>query len=229
MISIIMPTLWKGEHYKKMLPQLNLHPLVGEIIIVDNDTNSTNKEILKLDKIKHLPQSENIYVNPAWNLAVKEIRFDSLCLYSDDVFFDINVLDSIHPLLIPENGIFTFSNDSIFVSEEQIYIAEWEQKNITPSVGFHYRSGICMFMHKESYYPIPKNYKVYYGDTHLFDSNILNGKQNYEIQNYVCVTKMKTTSRFFDKIAEEDHKQYKESNPLEGILIDLMDRSTESH
>lgn len=223
MISVIMPTLWKGEHYKKMLPQFDQHPLVGEIIVVDNDTTSTDQQIFNLKKLKYLPQKENVYVNPAWNLAVLEATCDSICLYSDDVLFDIDVLESLNLLMTPENGIFTFSSDSIFVSEDQVYIADWEQKNIAQSNGFHYRSGACMFMHKQSYYPVPDNYKVYYGDTHLFDNNTLHSKPNYEIQNYFCVTKMKTTSRFFDEIAKEDHRQYKEANPTEAILIDLMD------
>lgn len=225
MISIIMPTLWKGEHYKKMLLLFDQHSSVGEIIIVDNDVTSTDQEIFKLKKLKYLPQKENVYVNPAWNLAVLEATCESICLYSDDVLFDIDVLDQLNLLISEEKGIFTFSSDSIFVSEDQIYIAEWEQKNIAQSNGFHYRSGACMFMHKNSYYPIPDKYKVYYGDTHLFDTNTLNGKPSYEIQNYYCVTKMKTTSRFFDKIAKEDHQHYKESNPVEAILIDLMDHT----
>lgn len=225
MISIIMPTLWKGEHYKKMLPKLNDHPLVGEIVIVDNDTSSTDKQIFNLSKLKYLPQIENVYVNPAWNLAVTKIAYDRLCLYSDDVLFDIDVLDALYELLLPQSGIFTFSSESIFVSEENAYIAEWEEKAIKPSVRFHYRSGVCMFMHKQSYYHIPEKYKVYYGDTHLFDSNTLDGKLNYEIQNYVCITKMKTTSKFFDKIIKEDFEQYKESNPTEAILIDLLNHT----
>lgn len=222
MISVIMPTLWKGEHYKEMLPKLDNHPLVGEIVIVDNDTSSTDQEIFKLKKLKYLPQKENVYVNPAWNLAVAEIKYDRLCLYSDDVLFDIGVLDPLYDLLSPQNGIFTFSSESIFVSEESAYIAEWEQKAIKPTNGFHYRSGVCMFMHKQSYYPIPEKYKIYYGDTHLFNSNVLDGKSNYEMQNYVCITKLKTTSRFFREIAKEDHEQYKQNNPNEAILIDLF-------
>lgn len=223
MISVIMPTLWKGEHYKRMLPQFNQHPLVGEIFIIDNEITSTNKEILNLNKVKHLPQSKNIFVNPAWNLAVNKISFDRLCLYSDDVLFDISVLNDIYPLLTSKNGTFTFASDSIFESEDKVYIAEWERKLIKPSIGFHYRSGVCMFMHKQSYYPIPEKYKVYYGDTHLFDLNLLNGKQNYQIENYVCITKMKTTSKFFNDIVKEDHDHYKETNPVEAILIDFME------
>ena len=70
MISIIMPTLWKGEHYKKMLPQLDSHPLVGEIIVVDNDTTSTDQQIFNLKKLKYLPQKENVYVNPDFDSRI---------------------------------------------------------------------------------------------------------------------------------------------------------------
>lgn len=222
MISIIMPTIWKGEHYKQMLPLLNDHPLVGEIIIIDNDTSNTNKQIFELSKLTYLPQAENIYVNPAWNLGVSIAKCDRICLYSDDVLFDIKAIDAVYPFLTPQNGIAGFAFESISENETALHIAEWEQKRVIPTFGFHYRFGICMFMHKESYHQIPLEFKIYYGDTYLFDNNLLAGKQNYAIENFECLTKMKTSSKHFNPVIEEDHRQYKKSNPSEGLFIDFM-------
>jgi GT2 family glycosyltransferase len=224
MISVIVPTLWKGQHYKKMLPILNSHPLIGEIIVVDNDTSNTDDAIHELNKLMYIPQKENIYVNPAWNLGVASAKFDKICLYSDDVLFDEKVVDAVYQFLTPENGIIGFALDSISESDEPAYKAQWETQNqrILPTFSFHYKFGICMFMHKESYHPIPSEFKIYYGDTYLFDKNLLNEKQNFSIENYNCFTKMKTSSKYFNPIIEEDNRHYKATNPSEGLFIDFM-------
>ena len=45
MISVIVPTMWKAPHLMKMLPLLENHSLIGEVIIIDNDTSKTNADI----------------------------------------------------------------------------------------------------------------------------------------------------------------------------------------
>ena len=54
MISVIIPTMWKAEHLKRMLPMLDAHPLIGEIILIDNDRLKTDHELLKkISKLVH--------------------------------------------------------------------------------------------------------------------------------------------------------------------------------
>lgn len=236
MISIIMPTLWKGEYYKRMLPILNDHQLISEILIIDNDVNETDQEILKLNKVRHLPQQENIYVNPAWNLGIEESAQDVICLYSDDVLFDIRCLEMVYEKCTPENGIVGFSLETISEKSDDLefmssQFASWEEMKVTPTQFMHYRFGICMFMHKNAYYRIPEQYKIYYGDTHLFDQNVLNGRQHFKIDACAVATKMKSTTKYFNQIVEDDKKYFQENNPADA-LIELfmkdMDRSTKS-
>jgi len=109
MISIIMPTLWKGEYYKKMLPLLDSHPLVGEIFIINNNVPETDYETLeKLNKLVHYKTYTNMYVNPSWNYGARYSCFDKLCLYSDDVLFDIKVIDDVYPYITENNGVTGF-------------------------------------------------------------------------------------------------------------------------
>jgi glycosyltransferase involved in cell wall biosynthesis len=227
MISIIMPTLWKGEYYKRMLPVLNNHPLIGEIIIIDNNVNETDQTILQLDKVRHIKQKENIYVNPAWNLGVQLAQYERICLYSDDVLFDTKCLESAYQKCSPDNGIIAFSLETISENCDDLQVltnsfASWESMEIKATNFMHYRFGICMFMHKASYYLIPEEYKVYYGDTYLFDTNVIKGKQHYAISACAVATKMKTTSKHFSDIIESDKEAFYRNNPTDNLISELI-------
>ena len=50
--------------------QKALEGIDGEIIVIDNNTLSNNKTQIINEKLIILPQTENIFVNPAWNLGV---------------------------------------------------------------------------------------------------------------------------------------------------------------
>jgi hypothetical protein len=229
MISVIMPTLWKPQHYKIMLPILNDHPLIGEIIIVDNDISKTDHEILKLEKVVHLPQETNIYVNPAWNLGVENARFDKICLLSDDVIFIPSCIEKVYEYLKPENGIIGFDADStISQSTDNPYdfplLDFGFSSNITPLEKIHFTYGVCMFMHKESYTKIPESYKIFFGDVYLFQANKQNKKTNYRIMESMLLTLMHTTSHStgFKDIVLNDKINYSINLPeLSNLEIKL--------
>ena len=207
MISIVMPTLWKGKFYKEMLPILSAHELVGEIIIIDNDPDNVDKEIVSLKKIKYLPQKENIYVNPAWNLGVEVSSYDRICLYSDDVLFDPSVIDAVYPFMSEDKGIFGFSELSYcsysFETFDQLCsmglgsAVEFEEVDVfnnTNNSGMpHLSYGSAIFLHKQSYHTIPEEFKIYYGDLFIFWMNLKHNKINYTIEDGLVCTKMSST------------------------------------
>jgi hypothetical protein len=86
----------------------------------------------------------------------------------------------------------------------------------------HYRFGICMFMHKTSYYTISEEYKIYYGDTHLFDNNVISGKQNFVISACAVATKMKSTTKFFNEVVENDKKLFQSNSPIDAMMASVM-------
>jgi hypothetical protein len=227
MISVIMPTLWKGEYYKQMLPVLNDHPLIGEIIIIDNNVNETDQAVVQLSKVRHIKQIDNIYVNPAWNLGVQLSQYERICLYSDDVLFDSKCLESVYQKCTSDNGIIAFSLETISEKSDDLEFitssfALWEKMEIKPTNFMHYRFGICMFMNKTSYYTIPEDYKVYYGDTYLFDMNVMNAKQHYVISACAVATKMKTTSKNFNEIIESDREAFYKNNPADNLISEFI-------
>jgi len=226
MISVIMPTLWRGEYHKRMLPIFNDHPLIGEIIIIDNAPHKTDQEIFKLEKVRYFAQTKNLYVNPSWNLGVELSNFDILCLYSDDVLFDPKCIEEAAKVCTPRGGIAGFAIETISESHQELdFLAPWEEMKITASNSMHYRFGICMFMHKQSYYKIPEQLKIYYGDAYLFDQNVIDGKTNFKIEGCPVITKMRTTSKSKEllEIIESDKREYAKINPSEGLILNMMD------
>lgn len=193
MISVIMPTMWIGSYYNEMLKQFNDHPLVGEIIIIDNDPDISDPSVLALSKVKHYPQSQNIYVNPAWNLGAKLAQYDKLCLYSDDVKFGMGIIDRIEEYITPQFGLIGFKGECVWETTHILYDdGKKAMLNVTNQPNSVYAT--CLFVNKGSYHEIPEDLKIYWGDTYLFYKNRHEGKHNLEIDKVQVLTLLSTTS-----------------------------------
>jgi hypothetical protein len=78
-------------------------------------------------------------------------------------------------------------------------------------------------MHKNAYFKIPEEYKIYYGDTHLFDQNVLNGRQNYKVDACAVATKMKSTTKLFNEVVESDKKLFQSNSPIDAMMASMME------
>lgn len=169
MYSVIVPTLWIPDYFISTLISLCDHILVDEIIIIDNDNKKTpSAKILKHPKIKLLPQLSNIYVNPAWNLGVSVSKNDKICLLNDDLTFDLSIFDYLDDKINDNIGIIGLD---MYGKNNIMNIHQVE----TRIFGF----GCMMFFHKNSYYPIPEDLLVFYGDDYLVEMNKKMNKNNY--------------------------------------------------
>ena len=250
MISVIVPTMWKAEHIMYMLPILENHHLIGEILIIDNDTSKTNPDIHKYSKVIHLPQKENIYVNPAWNLGCKLAKNEKLCFLNDDVIFNTDCLDFLYEKINPLNGVLGFSEMSycgfapdtfemvkatglgseVYLEKTDIYM------NHETSGMPHTYYGCCWFIHKSRYFPIPSEFKIYYGDLFIYLLNAFNinhGEEiapnvklitrsyeavnNYTIEDGLVLTKMSSTVKSFSPQIEKEKAIFYEVFQRYGI------------
>lgn len=209
MISVIMPTMWRPleKHYKRMLPMFNDHPLIGEIIIIDNDTTRTDNDIINLSKVVYLPQEKNIFTHPSWNLGVSKARYDKILLHNDDCLTNIDSLEIIYNEITPDKGIIgysalsycTYSIDQFDLMRENGFGDDIEIEIIDPTLypnnsGMpHISYGCMMYMHKQSFYETPEELKIYYGDLFIYLMNLKNGKQNFQIENGFVMTQMSAT------------------------------------
>lgn len=169
MFTVIFPTMWKFEPFFEFLEELAQHYLVGEIIVVDNNSSQRPAlDILSHEKIRILDFGKNTYVNGAWNAGVLESKFDKLCFCNDDIIFDLRIFSKALPHVTEDIGILGIS------------VAPWEQyitdgliriKNYEKGDG-QWGFSLCFFMHKSRYEPVPENMKLFFGDNFVFDNCI---------------------------------------------------------
>lgn len=173
MITIVAPTMWMFDQFIPFLYDLVEHPLVGEIIIVDNNENKRPEDkILYCNKVKVYSFGRNTFVNPVWNFGVEQASFNKVCVMNDDIIFDTRVFNRVYDHITPDKGI---TGLSVFPCKDHfvdgmIRITPYEMG--TNTYGF----GLLFFTHKKSYIPIPEGLDVYFGDNFLFDSCIWHNK-----------------------------------------------------
>lgn len=192
--SVVIPTMWRSERTLPMLKDLDASDYIEEIIIVDNDTSKC-PGLSDISKLIYLPQKENIYVNPAWNLGVETSSCDHVCILNDDISFDVDTAFKAairnfkmgHTLV----GLHQLSYDYLDVSEMA-----------SPFYGF----GCCMFLDKSDWTPIPGQLKIWYGDTWMVNT--------FSSLAFIVVeveTDMSTTvkSGGFQEVINSDNEEWK--------------------
>ena len=83
MISVIFPTMWEPNYALDTLKEISQNEHVGEIIVIDN--SNIEVDLSTIEKIVHIREPANIYVNPSWNKGVKLSKYDKILLLNDDV------------------------------------------------------------------------------------------------------------------------------------------------
>jgi hypothetical protein len=122
--------------------------------------------------------------------------------------FDDRLFDFVDPYLTPDQGGLGPSQGTIVATSKKRkggYNVEWLFNNIKhrsqqPSISTSdaenavHGWGMLLFIHKQSYLPIPKELKIYHGDTWLWQANRRLGKKPQLIDNINIVTYHWTTS-----------------------------------
>jgi len=154
--NIGIPTMWKSPYFSKMLVKYEKCPYIKNIYVVDNDT-SESPMFTGFKKLVYLPQEENIFVNPAWNLIASYANpNEHLIIANDDIY--IKDLDQMLRQLY--ESPFELTGARIFSQEKKI---EGLKKFPAQSWG----SFLCFKPNKYLY--IPEQLRVYMGDKYFFD------------------------------------------------------------
>ena len=155
--SVIIPTMWCSDLIFKLLDMLNDNDMVGEIILIDNDSSKRAKQITSTSKLRIIEQEQNIFVNPSWNLGVELANYPNICISNDDLVWNVQILP-----IIFENihlGIIGQATSNYFEGDTEIKIEAITERN--------WGWGCCFFLHKDNWIPIPSELKVAYGDDWL--------------------------------------------------------------
>ena len=180
--SVIIPTLQKSCRLPALVSMYCAHFLVGEVIIVNNAIKP-----LRFDheKVRVLQQTENIYVNPAWNLGASMARFPLLIISNDDISFDPCMIDVAASCLGTKVGIIGPHPASFNVPSKPRRVRLIHAYQRTPGYG------TLMYMRAESYITIPADLLIWSGDNWLFYQQRL---RNMYLKGFGIETEMQTTS-----------------------------------
>lgn len=185
--------MWRFAPFLDFLSVVVQLDIIGEVIIIDNDTAATpNHEVLTHPKVKLYDLGKNIYVNPAYNFGVAVSRYNRICILNDDIIVDIKLFHKIHKVFKP-NQFYNISYDAscgLPVTGE-IDLVPWHE-GVTGGNG-----GSLMFIHKSDWIDIPGGLDICYGDNWLNDVMQTRFRQNFIIKNTFFYTPMNTTSSSF--------------------------------
>ncbi|MBB5598181.1 glycosyltransferase family 2 protein [Neomicrococcus lactis] len=192
--SVIVPTLLRAEELQQLVQDCEDHPLVLEVLVINNATDPLS---WNSPKVRVLQQQENIYVNPAWDLVVRESRGKYLAILNDDVLFNPKIFTFIAKWLgVPGIGIIGPNNSCLIAPNGQPILRPTNER----PTGW----GIAMFMRRDAYTAIPEELRVFYGDDWLFRNS---PRTNWTHGNYPIPTEMSVTSgdpKFNPIIAADD-------------------------
>lgn len=194
MFSVIIPTLWKSKRIFKLLDDLKTSKKVNEIIIINND--DSKKPNFNFEDIRIITPEQNIYVNPSWNLGVKESKNNYICLCNDDINFNPKIFSYLKP-----------RNDSIIGIDESCYnLKQDEDFKLKTKTKMNHGFGCLMFLNKQSYKVIPEFLKIYFGDDYLFQLN----QNRYALNGLKIDTEMSSSSNIpnYYNITQEDRVNF---------------------
>lgn len=146
-----------------MLDKYIEHPLVGEVLIINNVTEPIR---LRHPKIRVLQQTENIFVYPAWNLGVAASSYPFLAIINDDLRFSTAIFDHASKWL-RRPGI-DIVGPHPYAYEHLRRTRPWIQPVYDRTYGF----GTLMLMRRERYCRIPNDLKIWFGDDWLFRQQV---------------------------------------------------------
>jgi len=194
--TVVIPTMWRCRNlFLYFLNELEKCDNIGEIIIINNDINSTPKYLPNCNKIRIFNFKKNIYVNPAWNFGVSMSKHELICIANDDILFDVRVFEKVADIL-HKGGVVGISPGieqfgQVPITTGSIDIIPHTNQN---TFGF----GCLMFIHKKHWRLIPQGLNIYFGDNFIFEYQMHRGNTNYHITNmyhytpYACTTSDKS-------------------------------------
>lgn len=182
--SVIIPTLQRSGDLRAIVNQCAKHPLVLEILVINN---ASTPLFWESPKVRVLQQDENIFVNPAWNLGAREAQGKYLAIVNDDVRFDDEIFDYCAKIL--GRGLYGMIgiDGSIINQKSTAKITHRLATYEHVAIGF----GTFMAMRRNAYVPVPDPMKIWGGDDWLFLSQ---SRPNAVLRNTKFETDMSITS-----------------------------------
>lgn len=208
-VSIVIPTLQKNkEMLDNLVKMLEKDDSVSEVIVIDNSCNGYN---LDCSKLRVIVPEENLFVNPSWNLGVKEAKEDIVALLNDDITIPEDFCKRIVDKMNNKMGIVGFHRDFIENIPQVMPVPESTELTLEKAEGRCGFFGIAMFFYKSSYIEIPEDIKIYWGDDWLYSQNKRRKRENYYISNQKIYHwgSLSSTDKIVNPYSKHDSKLYR--------------------
>jgi hypothetical protein len=201
MIDIVIPTLMQcdQEIFEYSLREANASSVVNQIIIIDN--SETKCFHSNLSKVKSFGMSENIFVNPAWNMGVNLSQSENIVIMNDDVACCKENYDFVNDILsTSECGLCSIKSHNINNLNEYLNNNSINN-NISTDENFVIpdgnKTGWFFGIKKSLWKNIPDNIKIIYGDDLIY---LRIRKLGYKTKNITNTTIGHLGSKTINKI-----------------------------
>lgn len=169
MFSFIVPTFWSGDiaKYDLLIEKLCSCDDILEIIVINNAPYKYSHRYSQNKKVKELI-FQDIYLYQSWNIGVYQSESNFICLMSDILDFNLDVLKFVQEKMIKEDIHFLGSAKECLnlESDSDYSCSKIEMRN-------KYWSTL-LFTKKDKYSWIPDDFKIYFGDDYLIKQSIGN-------------------------------------------------------
>jgi hypothetical protein len=189
--SVIIPTIWKGENLNELLINFYNSEFIEEVILINNAKDKT-PNFERHEKLVYVEPSQNIFVNPSWNMGVRLAKSNNIIIANDDILFDVNHLiiclidiNNNHAKL-EDLGFMGMHSDNYELEENSNTII-LRTHGMKPSKGGW---GCLIIFDKKHWIPIPEQLKIWYGDNFLISL----GKPVVDIIGLKVKTKMSSSA-----------------------------------
>lgn len=200
-ISVVIPTLWKSKRIHTLLRKLIDCNKIKEIILIDNNKKFFDYYEILSDKICLFRPSDNLYVNPSWNLGVEKARNKVVAILNDDIDFNTNVFDFINEEMLEKHGFIGMHKDNYKLEQD----GQYQINCFEGSENFGW--GCFIIFNKNIWKNIPEDLRVWYGDNYIL---FLSDSKISVLSNLKIETEMSETSGLeeFDEIKNKDFENY---------------------
>lgn len=214
--TAVIPTLLKNRDILiKLIEALLKDSALAEIIVINN-----SEEYFEYihEKVRVIANGTNLFVNPSWNLGVKEAKTDYVALLNDDIKISANICSKILDKMNEDTGIVGVSKDyvvetrdddnNVIINIDEIVLGESKDVELKP---ISYRTpnfGVLMIFNKKDYVEIPEVLKIYYGDDWLIYQSSKNKKKNMVAEGQEIYHLGSLSSKSFNTWAYNERKIY---------------------
>lgn len=229
-LQLVIPTLWRPTRLVTALENYLHCPGVERVIVIDNDPANQPEAVQELERhprLLLLHQSENLYVNPSWNLGMAQISGDATLvgLVNDDINIPSPVLEQLLAQappsgtvvgLLPAHEPDTGGTSESSNPESSPFALEPFPYRQDLSIGTQCRGfGSALFLRRGDYVPVPTNLKIWFGDDWILRQadQVLGLRSSLiSIERHVTMRDLRRSQAFRDRLAQDRH----EAVPLLG-------------